>query len=42
MVMKGIEILGTGRADIPRVVTNDELSTFVDTNDEWIKLILFF
>ncbi len=37
MVMKGIEILGTGRADIPRVVTNDELSTFVDTNDEWIS-----
>ena len=29
-------ILGTGSYVPPRVVTNDELSTFLDTSDEWI------
>lgn len=29
-------VLGTGSYVPPRVVTNDELSTFVDTSDEWI------
>lgn len=30
------KILGTGSYVPPRVVTNDELSTFLDTSDEWI------
>lgn len=30
------KILGTGSFVPPRVVTNDELSTFLDTSDEWI------
>lgn len=29
-------VLGTGSYAPPRVVTNDELSTFLDTSDEWI------
>jgi len=32
----GVQILGTGVALPPRVVTNDELAKTVDTNDEWI------
>ena len=32
----GIRIAGTGRALPGRKVTNGELSTFVDTDDEWI------
>ncbi len=34
--MKGIHIVATGRAVPKKVVTNDDLSKFVDTNDEWI------
>lgn len=30
-------ILGTGMYVPPRVVTNDELSQFLETNDEWIR-----
>ncbi len=30
-------IIGTGMYVPERIVTNDELSTLVDTNDEWIK-----
>lgn len=29
-------VIGSGSAVPPRVMTNDELSTMVDTNDEWI------
>lgn len=29
-------ILGTGMYVPPRVVTNDDMSKIVDTNDEWI------
>lgn len=31
------KIIGTGRCIPDRIVTNDDLSTIVDTNDEWIK-----
>ena len=34
--MTGLQILGTGRALPPHIVTNDDLSRRVDTNDEWI------
>jgi len=30
-------IIGTGMYVPPRIVTNDELSRFVDTSDEWIR-----
>jgi 3-oxoacyl-[acyl-carrier-protein] synthase III len=30
-------ILGTGSYQPDRIVTNDELSTWMDTNDEWIR-----
>ena len=30
-------IIGTGMYVPERIVTNDELSTMVDTNDEWIR-----
>ena len=30
-------ILGTGKAVPDYVLTNDELSTMVETNDEWIR-----
>lgn len=33
----GFYIKGTGMYVPPRVVTNDELSEFVETNDEWIR-----
>ena len=32
-----IKIVGTGSYLPPNVVTNDDLSTFLDTTDEWIK-----
>jgi len=32
-----IEIIGTGRAVPPRRVSNEELTTRVDTTDEWIR-----
>ncbi|MGN0379911.1 MAG: beta-ketoacyl-ACP synthase III [Butyrivibrio sp.] len=35
--MKGIHILATGRALPKHVVTNDDMSRIVDTNDEWIR-----
>ena len=35
--MTGIKILGLGKAVPSKVLSNQELSTFVDTNDEWIK-----
>ena len=31
----GFRILGTGTALPERVVTNDDLSEFLDTSDEW-------
>ena len=34
--MRGARILGTGRALPPRVVTNAELTTWMDTTEEWI------
>ena len=34
--MRGARILGTGRALPPRVVTNAELTTRMDTTEEWI------
>lgn len=34
--MVGIKIVSTGRAVPSKVVTNDDLSKIVDTNDEWI------
>jgi 3-oxoacyl-[acyl-carrier-protein] synthase-3 len=33
---RSFAVLGTGRYLPPRVVTNRELSSFLDTNDEWI------
>lgn len=35
--MQGIHIVATGSAVPKKVVTNDDLSKIVDTNDEWIK-----
>ena len=32
----GIRIIGVGKSLPERVVTNDELSKYIDTNDEWI------
>lgn len=35
--MSGIHIISTGRAVPEKVVTNDDMSQIVDTNDEWIS-----
>ncbi|MBF4615045.1 beta-ketoacyl-ACP synthase III [Curtobacterium sp. VKM Ac-1376] len=35
--LRGSRILGFGHHQPERVLTNDELSTIVDTNDEWIR-----
>ena len=35
--MLGFTILGTGSALPERSVSNDELSEFLDTSDEWIQ-----
>lgn len=35
--LRGSRILGFGHHQPSRVLTNDELSTMVDTNDEWIR-----
>lgn len=35
--MIGIKIVGLGKAVPQKVLTNDEISTWVDTSDEWIK-----
>jgi len=32
----GIKIIGTGSAIPKRIVSNDELASFLDTSDEWI------
>lgn len=34
--MKGIRIVSTGRALPEKIITNDDLSQFVETSDEWI------
>jgi len=34
--LKGVKIIGVGGATPPTVLTNEDLATFVDTNDEWI------
>ena len=34
--MKGIQIVSTGKALPEQIITNDDLSQIVDTNDEWI------
>lgn len=36
VVSEGLHIVGTGRCIPQKVVTNDDLSKNVDTNDEWI------
>ena len=36
-VMDGLHIVGMGHYVPPHVVTNDDLSKIVDTNDEWIS-----
>ncbi|MGN0435016.1 MAG: beta-ketoacyl-ACP synthase III [Wujia sp.] len=36
LVKDGLHIVGTGRYVPSKVVTNDDLSKIVDTNDEWI------
>lgn len=36
MSNQSFDIIGTGKAVPKRTVTNDELSAFVDTSDEWI------
>ena len=35
-ILMSFTILGTGKAVPEYVMTNDELSTMVETNDEWI------
>lgn len=35
--MNEVEIIATGSYVPDRIVTNEELSEFVDTNDEWIR-----
>ncbi|MGD8661645.1 MAG: 3-oxoacyl-ACP synthase, partial [Desulfobacterales bacterium] len=35
--MKRTVIRGTGRYVPPRLVTNDDLSNWMDTSDEWIR-----
>lgn len=35
--MQGIKIVATGRALPQKIVTNDDLSRLVETNDEWIR-----
>lgn len=35
--MAGIKIIGLGRAEGDRVVTNDDLAQIVDTSDQWVR-----
>lgn len=35
--MPGVKIIATAHYVPPRIVTNDEISTWVDTSDEWIE-----
>lgn len=37
MTLKAVSIIGVGKGLPEKVVTNDDLSTIVDTNDEWIS-----
>ena len=37
LVKDGLHIVGTGRCIPKKVITNDDLSKIVDTNDEWIS-----
>ncbi len=37
MLKEGLRIVSTGHYAPPKVVTNDDLSKIVDTNDEWIS-----
>lgn len=37
MSLKPVTILGVGKCLPEKIVTNDDLSTIVDTNDEWIS-----
>ncbi|MEI8378042.1 MAG: beta-ketoacyl-ACP synthase III [bacterium] len=37
MILKPVSIIGVGKCLPERIVTNDELSKIVDTNDEWIS-----
>ena len=36
-MMRGIKVLGTGTYTPETKVTNDDLSQFMDTNNEWIE-----
>ncbi len=36
-MMKGIKIAGLGKSVPNKILTNEELSKFIDTSDEWIK-----
>ncbi|WP_123054876.1 beta-ketoacyl-ACP synthase III [Clostridium sp. JN-1] len=35
--MNNVKVIGTGSYVPPRIVSNDDLSCVIDTNDEWIK-----
>ncbi|NUR27876.1 MAG: 3-oxoacyl-ACP synthase, partial [Catenulispora sp.] len=35
--MRGSAVVATGHFQPARVLTNDELATMVETNDEWIR-----
>lgn len=37
MISTGSKIIGAGHYQPPKVLTNDDLSKIVDTNDEWIR-----
>lgn len=37
MTLKPVSIIGVGKGLPEKIVTNDDLSTIVDTNDEWIS-----
>lgn len=37
MTLKPVTIIGVGKCLPEKIVTNDDLSTIVDTNDEWIS-----
>lgn len=35
--MAGIKILGLGKAVPKKILSNDEIATFIETNDQWIR-----
>jgi len=37
VISTGSRIIGAGHYQPPKVLTNDDLSKIVDTNDEWIR-----